>query len=61
MRWLRRVPYREQLTPELAVERMSELIGTVRGPDVYRGLAAVVERGAALVFVADERSKELSL
>jgi putative two-component system response regulator len=54
-------PYREQLTPELAVERMSELIGTVLGPDVYRALAAVVERGAALVFVADERSKELSL
>lgn len=40
---------------------MSELIGTVMGPDVYRGLAGVVERGAALVFVADERSKELSL
>ena len=54
-------PYREQLTPELAVERMSELIGTVVGPDVHRALAAVVERGAALVFVADERSKELSL
>jgi putative two-component system response regulator len=54
-------PYREQLTPELAVERMSELIGTVLGPDVYRALTAVVERGAALVFVADERSKELSL
>ena len=54
-------PYREQLTPELAVERMSELIGTVLGPDVHRALAAVVERGAALVFVADERSKELSL
>jgi putative two-component system response regulator len=54
-------PYREQLTPELAVERMSELIGTVLGPDVHRALAAVVERGAALVFVDDERSKELSL
>ncbi len=54
-------PYREQLAPELAVERMSELIGTVLGPDVHRALAAVVERGAALVFVADERSKELSL
>jgi len=54
-------PYREQLTPELAVERMSELIGTALGPDVHRALAAVVERGAALVFVADERSKELSL
>jgi putative two-component system response regulator len=54
-------PYREQLAPELAVERMSELIGSVLGPDVHQALAAVVERGAALVFVADERSKELSL
>jgi HD-GYP domain-containing protein (c-di-GMP phosphodiesterase class II) len=54
-------PYREQLTPELAVERMRGLIGTVLSPEVHRGLAAVVERGAALVFVADERSKELSL
>jgi putative two-component system response regulator len=54
-------PYREQLTPELAVERMHELINTVLSPDVHRALSAVVERGKALVFVADERSKELSL
>jgi putative two-component system response regulator len=54
-------PYREQLTPELAVERMHGLINTVLSPEVHRALSAVVERGAALVFVADERSKELSL
>jgi putative two-component system response regulator len=54
-------PYREQLTPELAVERMRGLIGTVLAPDVHRALATVVERGKALVFVADERSKELAL
>jgi putative two-component system response regulator len=54
-------PYREQLTPELAVERMHGLIGTVLGPAVHKALAAVVERGKALVFVADERSKELTL
>jgi putative two-component system response regulator len=54
-------PYREQLTPELAVERMHGLIGTVLSPEVHQALSAVVERGAALVFVADERSKELSL
>jgi putative two-component system response regulator len=54
-------PYREQLTPELAVERMHDLIGSVLGPEVHRALATVVERGRALVFVADERSKELSL
>jgi putative nucleotidyltransferase with HDIG domain len=51
-------PYREQLTPELAVERMAEMIGTVLAPEVHHGLAAVVERGSALVFVGDERGKE---
>jgi putative two-component system response regulator len=54
-------PYREQLTPELAVERMRSLIGTVLAPEVHQALSAVVESGAALVFVADERSKEWSL
>jgi putative nucleotidyltransferase with HDIG domain len=53
-------PYREQLTPELAVERMRELIGTVIAPEVHRALSAVVESGAALVFVADEPSEERS-
>jgi putative two-component system response regulator len=54
-------PYHEQLTPELAVERMRGLIGTVIGPEVHRVLATVVDRGKALVFVADEPSKELTL
>lgn len=54
-------PYREQLTPELAVERMRGLIGTVLAPEVHQALTAVVESGAALIFVADERSKEWSL
>jgi putative two-component system response regulator len=54
-------PYREQLTPELAVERMHAMIGSVLAPDVHNALSAVVERGAALVFVDDERGKELSL
>jgi putative nucleotidyltransferase with HDIG domain len=54
-------PYREQLAPELAVERMRSLIGTVLAPEVHEALSAVVESGAALVFVADERSREHSL
>ena len=54
-------PYREQLTPELAVERMQELIGTVLAPEVHRGLAAVVDRGSALVFVDEERGREPGL
>lgn len=51
-------PYKEQLTPELAVERMHGLIGTVLAPDVHTALAAVVDRGKALVFVDEERSRE---
>jgi cyclic di-GMP phosphodiesterase len=51
-------PYREQLTPELAVERMYRLTGAVLAPEVYRALGAVVERGRALVFVDEARSKE---
>jgi putative nucleotidyltransferase with HDIG domain len=51
-------PYREQLTPELAVERMGELSRTVLAPEVHQALSAVVERGRALVFVGDEEGKE---
>ena len=51
-------PYREQLTPELAVERMRELIGTVLAPQVVQALSSVVERGSALVFVGDEQGRE---
>jgi putative two-component system response regulator len=51
-------PYREQLTPELAVDRMRDLTGTVLAPEVLRALSAVVERGSALVFVGDEQGKE---
>ena len=51
-------PYREQLTPELAIERMRELAGTVVAPEVLRALTAVVERGSALVFVGDEPGRE---
>jgi putative nucleotidyltransferase with HDIG domain len=54
-------PYREQLTPELAVERMHELSGTALAPEAYTALSAVVDRGKALVFLDEERSKEPSL
>jgi putative nucleotidyltransferase with HDIG domain len=54
-------PYREQLTPELAVDQMREVIGTVLAPEVHQALATVVRRGKALVFVADEPGKELGL
>jgi putative two-component system response regulator len=51
-------PYHEQLTPELAVDRMRDLTGTVLAPEVLQALSAVVERGSALVYVGDEQGKE---
>jgi putative two-component system response regulator len=54
-------PYRDQLTPEMAAEKMRDLIGTVLAPDVHLALTTVVERGRALVFVAEERGKEPGL
>ncbi len=54
-------PYQDQLTPEMAVEKMGGLIGTVLAPEVLRGLGAVVDRGRALVFVDEERGKEPGL
>ena len=54
-------PYRDQLTPEMAVEKMRGLIGSVLAPEVHRGLGALVDRGLALVFVDEERGKEPGL
>jgi putative two-component system response regulator len=54
-------PYRDQLTPEMAVEKMLGLIGTVLAPEVHRGLGALVERGRALVFVDEGRGREPGL
>jgi putative nucleotidyltransferase with HDIG domain len=47
-------PYQEKMEPGTAVERMRDLVGTVLDPEVHRGLAAVVGRRAALVFLEDE-------
>jgi putative two-component system response regulator len=54
-------PYRDQLSPEMAVEKMHDLIGTVLAPEVHRALSVVVDRGMALIFVDEERSKEPGL
>ena len=47
-------PYQEKMTPDEAVARMRDLIGTVINADVHRALATVVSRRSALVFI-DER------
>lgn len=46
-------PYQEKMVPELAVERLRDLIGTVVDPQVHRALQAVVARREALIFLDD--------
>jgi cyclic di-GMP phosphodiesterase len=46
-------PYQEKMSPELAVERLRDLVGTVLDPAVHRALQSVVARREALVFLDD--------
>ncbi|MEP7225810.1 MAG: HD domain-containing phosphohydrolase [Gemmatimonadales bacterium] len=46
-------PYQEKMPPEVAVERMRDLIGTVVDPAVHRALEAVVSHRQTLVFLDD--------
>ena len=46
-------PYQEKMSPEEAVSRMRDLVGTVIEADVHRALAAVVAKNKALVFLDD--------
>jgi putative two-component system response regulator len=48
-------PYQEKMSPELAVERMRDLIGTVLDPRVHQALDSVVQRRQALVFLDDSQ------
>ena len=49
-------PYQEKMPPDVAVERMRDLAGTVIDHDVYRALEASVKRRQALVFLDDVRT-----
>jgi response regulator RpfG family c-di-GMP phosphodiesterase len=44
-------PYQEKMPPDVAVERMRDLIGTVLDPAVHGALDAVIRHRQALVFV----------
>jgi cyclic di-GMP phosphodiesterase len=48
-------PYQEKMVPELAIERLRDLVGTVIDPKVHRALQAVVARREALIFLDDSR------
>ena len=49
-------PYQEKMAPEVAVERMRDLTGSVVDPAVHRSLEAVVSRRQTLVFLDDARA-----
>jgi putative two-component system response regulator len=46
-------PYQERMPPELAVERVRDLVGSVIDPAVHGALEAVVSQRQALVFLDD--------
>ena len=46
-------PYQEKMPPEVAVERMRDLTGSVLDEEVYNALEASVKRRQALVFLDD--------
>ena len=46
-------PYQEKMNPDVAVERMRDLVGTVVDPAIYEALESVVTRRQALVFLED--------
>jgi HD-GYP domain-containing protein (c-di-GMP phosphodiesterase class II) len=48
-------PYQEKMEPDIAVERMRDLVGTVVDPVIHGALEAVITRRQALVFLDDVR------
>ena len=48
-------PYQEKMVPELAIERLRDLVGTVIDTRVHRALQSVVARREALIFLDDGR------
>jgi putative two-component system response regulator len=49
-------PYQEKMVPELAIERLRDLVDTVIDPKVHRALQSVVARREALIFLDDARA-----
>jgi HD-GYP domain-containing protein (c-di-GMP phosphodiesterase class II) len=47
-------PYQDKMTPEQAVERLSDLSGTVLDPRVYDALVRIVSRRGTLVFLDED-------
>jgi putative two-component system response regulator len=49
-------PYQEKMPPEIAVERMRDLIGGMLDPAVHQALTTVIGQRQALVFLDDGRT-----
>jgi putative nucleotidyltransferase with HDIG domain len=49
-------PYQEKMPPEIAVERMRDLAGSMLDPAVHEALATVIGHRQALVFLDDGRA-----
>lgn len=49
-------PYQEKMSPDVAVERMRELVGTTLDAGVYESLETVIKRRQALVYLDNDRS-----
>jgi HD-GYP domain-containing protein (c-di-GMP phosphodiesterase class II) len=48
-------PYQERMDPQVGVDRMRGLVGTMIDPSVHQALEAVVSQRQALVFLDDAR------
>jgi putative two-component system response regulator len=51
-------PYQQKLTPDQALHRMGELVGTVLDPRVFAALSEVVKRRRSLVFLVDGKTPQ---
>jgi putative nucleotidyltransferase with HDIG domain len=49
-------PYQEKMSPEVAIERMRDLIGTAIDPAIHRAIDTVVTQRQALVFLDDPQA-----
>jgi len=52
-------PYQEKMSPEQAVERMSDLSGTVLDPRVLEALKGLVQRRGTLIFLDEDQGPSI--
>jgi hypothetical protein len=50
-------PYQERMQPDLAIEHMRELVGTIIGAEEFKAMTAVASQRQTLVFIADDTER----